>query len=106
MRLFSTLNSASVLVDDETTSTFDTCCNHEIARLLLYALHICQIAERVLPTFDLVHGRTPVCYATIGITAEDEPDAVAVSATATHCIYQNVLAKGDAHGIGEKAFLG
>ena len=106
MRLLSTLNSAGVFVDDEITSTFDTCCNHEIARLLLYALDIRQIAERVFPTFDLVHGRTPVCDATIGIAAKDEPDAVGVSATDIHCIYQNVPATTDAHGGGPRAIVG
>ena len=72
----------------------------------MYALRICQNAERVLPPFDLVHGRTPVCDATIGIAAKDEPDAVAVSATDIHCIYQNVPAKDDAHGSGPMAILG
>ena len=67
---------------------------------------MCQIAERALPTFDFIHGWTPVCDATIGIATKDEPDAVPVSAADIHCIYQNVPAKDDAHGSGPMAILG
>ena len=63
--------------------------------------------ECVDSSSDLVDGGIPVRDASIRITAEDEADAVAVMvSTLIHRIYQNALAKGDAHGIWERAFLG
>ena len=103
---FSTLNAAGVFVDDEVT-VLDTARNHEISRLTVSALQIGEMIERDLPTSDLVDGRIPLCDATIRITAEDEADAIAVLvSTVIHRVHQNVLAKRDAHGIGERAFLG
>ena len=99
---FSTFNAAGVFVDDEVL-VLDTARNHEISRLAVSAFQKGEMAERELPTFDLVDGRIPVCDATIRITAEHEADAIAVLvSTVIHCVFQNALAKIDAHGIGER----
>ena len=103
---FSTFNEACVFVDDE-ISVLDPARNHEISRLAVSALQIGELIECVLPTFDLEDGRIPLCDATICIAAEDETDAVAVDiSTVLHCIEQNALAKVDAHGAVERAFIG